>query len=318
QIVADFQTVTLDDLSDGEVVIRAEYSGINYKDALAATGAGKILRRYPLTGGIDVAGRVVTSSSSAFKPGAPVLVTGCGLSETRDGGYSEFVRVPASAVIELPDTMTMWDAMCLGTAGFTAALAVTRMEDNGLESGAGPVVVTGATGGVGSVAVDLLAGRGYSVTAVTGKAEAWDYLRTLGATDILLRDDIDYGNRPLEKSSWAGAVDNVGGVTLTWLTRTTNYGGSIASVGLAGGHVLNTTVMPFILRGVNLLGINSVDTPHALRQRVWKRLATDLAPRTLDTIGAKTIPFHALPDHFTQYLRGGIVGRTIVRIADDA
>ncbi|MEL7450657.1 MAG: acryloyl-CoA reductase, partial [Pseudomonadota bacterium] len=255
---------------------------------------------------------------AGFELVAPVVVTGCSLSETLDGGYSEFVRVPASAVVPLPDTMTTWDAMCLGTAGFTAALAVTRMEDNGLAQGAAPVVVTGATGGVGSIAIDLLAGRGYSVTAVTGKAQSADYLRALGATDILLRDEIDFGKRPLEKALWAGAVDNVGGEMLTWLTRTTDWWGSIASIGLAGGHTLNTTVMPFILRGVNLLGINSVETPRDRRLKVWERLSTDLAPRNLEMIGAKTIPFDVLPDHFSDYLRGGITGRTIVQIADDA
>ncbi len=318
EIVADFETLSLKDLSDGEVVIRAEFSDINYKDALAATGAGKILRQYPLVGGIDVAGRVLSSTSDAFKPGAPVLVTGCGLSETVDGGYSEFVRVAAESVIPLPDTMTTWDAMCLGTAGFTAALAITRMEHNGLDQSAGPVVVTGATGGVGSVAVDLLAGRGYSVTAVTGKADATDYLKSLGAANVLLRKDIDYGKRPMEKALWAGAVDNVGGEMLTWLTRTTGWWGSIASIGLAGGANLNTTVMPFILRGVNLLGINSVATPRDLRLKVWERLSTDLAPRNLKKIGATTIAFDALPDHFGLYLKGGVTGRTVVRIANDA
>jgi NADPH2:quinone reductase len=234
RIVARFDQITLDDLGPGEVVIRVEYSDINYKDALAATGAGRILRRYPLVGGIDLAGTVVGSSDPRYTAGQHVLVTGCGLSETHDGGYAEYARLSGEWVIPLPAGMTTADAMRLGTAGFTAALAVHRMEQNGQQPANGPVVVTGASGGVGSLAISMLAGRGYEVVAVSGKPEADDYLRGIGAARILRRQEINLGSKPMEKAQWAGAVDNVGGELLTWLTRTTDQWGNIASIGLAG------------------------------------------------------------------------------------
>lgn len=313
-VVARFEETVIDELSDGDVVIRAEYSDVNYKDALAATGAGKILRRFPLIGGIDVAGVVESSGDKRFTAGDRVVVTGCGLGEDRDGGYSQYVRVPADYVIPLAQGFTTRDAMCIGTAGFTAALAIHRMEHNGITPSGGPVVVTGATGGVGSLAVNMLAGRGYDVTAVTGKQESADYLRELGAREILLRSDIDYGKRPLEKAAWQGAVDNVGGEMLTWLTRTMNWWGSIASIGLAGSHKLETTVMPFILRGVNLLGINSMATPRDLRMTIWERIATDLRPAKLERIVAQELPFEKLPDAFQPLLDGKQTGRTLIRI----
>jgi NADPH2:quinone reductase len=315
RVEARFEDLTLDALGRGEVVIRVEYSGINYKDALAATGAGKILRRYPLVGGIDLAGEVVSSEVEAFRPGVPVLVTGCGLSETHDGGYSEYARVPAECVIPMPAGLDTRRAMAIGTAGFTAALAIHRMEHNGLAPEKGRVVVTGATGGVGSIGIDMLAARGYEVVAITGKADSREYLQALGAREILLRQQLNLGSKPLEATQWAGAIDNVGGEILTWLTRTMNFWGSIASVGLAGSHELHTTVMPFILRGVNLLGINSAATPRPLRLEIWKRIATDLAPRHLDRIVMRTISFDELPGAFRAYLEGGVVGRTVVRIA---
>jgi NADPH2:quinone reductase len=314
QVEARFEDITLRDLGKGEVVIRVEYSDINYKDALAATGAGRILRRYPLVGGIDLAGEVASSDVNSFRPGEKVLVTGCGLSETHDGGYAEYARVPAEWVIGMPAGMDTFHAMALGTAGFTAALAIHRMEHNGLAPDKGRVVVTGATGGVGSIAIDMLTVRGYEVVAVTGKEESREYLQFLGAREVLLRQQLDLGSKPLEAMQWAGAVDNVGGDLLTWLTRTTNFRGSIASVGLAGSHELHTTVMPFILRGVNLLGINSSATPRALRLDIWKRIASDLKPRHLDRIVTRTIGFDQLPGAFDAYLKGGVVGRTVVRI----
>jgi len=314
QVEARFDDLTLDDLGKGEVLIRVGYSGINYKDALAATGAGKILRRYPLVGGIDLAGEVVSSQVDAFRSGDPVLVTGCGLSETHNGGYAGFARVPAEWVIAIPPGLDTFHAMAIGTAGFTAALAIHRLEHNGLMPDKGRVVVTGATGGVGSIAIDMLATRGYEVVAVTGKDESHDYLQSLGAREILLRQALNLGSKPLEGTLWAGAIDNVGGDLLTWLTRTTNFWGSIASVGLAGGHELHTTVMPFILRGVNLLGINSSATPRALRLEIWKRIATDLKPMHLDRIVTRTIAFDELPEAFDAYLKGGVVGRTVVRV----
>ncbi len=314
QIVAGFCDLGLDDLSPGEVVIKVSYSTINYKDALAATGAGKILRTYPLVGGIDFAGTVVSSEDERFDTGNEVLVNGCGLSETVDGGYAEYARVKADSVVPVPGGMTAAQAMQIGTAGYTAALAIHRMEQNNQSPEAGPIVVTGATGGVGSIAVDMLDARGYEVVALTGKAEQSDYLRSIGAHEILLRDKVDYGKRPMEKAQWGGAIDNLGGDALTWLTRTVKYGGNIASIGLAASPALNTTVLPFILRAVCLLGINSVDTPRNLRLRVWERIGGDLQPRHLDLIGSRTIEFDELPDAFQAYVEGTVTGRTVVKI----
>ena len=314
KIVAGFTTINLDDLTDGDVVIKVSHSTINYKDALAATGAGRILRAFPLNGGIDLAGTVVSSDSDEFAEGDAVLVNGCGLSETRDGGYAEYARVPADAVVPVPDGMSAFEAMQIGTAGFTAALAIHRMEQNGQLPENGPVVVTGATGGVGSIAVDMLAGRGYEAVALTGKADRADYLQSIGARRVLVRGDVDFGKRPMEKAEWAGGIDNLGGDALTWLTRTVDYGGNIASIGLAASHELNTTVIPFILRAVCLLGINSVDTPRELRLGVWNRIGGDLKPQHLDTIAANTISFDELPDAFQAFIDGKVTGRTVVEI----
>jgi NADPH2:quinone reductase len=315
KIVAGFTTLCVDDLSGGDVVIKVSHSTINYKDALAATGAGKILRSFPLVGGIDLAGTVVSSEDERFSEGDAVLVNGCGLSETCDGGYAEYARVTADSVVPIPDGMNAAQVMQIGTAGYTAALAIHRMEQNNQTPGAGPIVVTGATGGVGSIAVDMLDGRGYEVVAVTGKAEKSDYLKSIGAREILIRDDIDFGKRPLEKAQWGGAIDNLGGDYLAWLTRTVQYGGNIASIGLAASHELNTTVIPFILRAVCLLGINSVDTPRDLRLRVWERIGNGLKPRHLDVIGGRSISFDELPDAFQDYIDGKVTGRTVVEIS---
>jgi NADPH2:quinone reductase len=309
-----FEQISLDDLGPGDVVVRVHYSDINYKDALAATGSGRILRKYPLVGGIDLAGEVVSSSDPRYSVGQPVLVTGCGLSETHDGGYAEFARLSGEWVIPLPPGMDTMDVMKLGTAGFTAALAIHRMEHNGQDPRKGPIVVTGATGGVGSIAINMLAGRGYEVVAVSGKPEADAYLKELGATRILRRQEIDLGSRPMEKILWAGAIDNVGGELLTWLTRTVDLWGNIASIGLAGSAELHTTVMPFILRGVNLLGINSSATLRDTRLAVWKRIGTDLRPTRLDRICTRVIEFVDLPAQFPEYLAGRVTGRTVVKI----
>ena len=313
-IVAAFTTMNVNELTDGDVVIKVSHSTINYKDALAATGAGRILRTFPLNGGIDLAGTVVTSSSDEFSAGDAVLVNGCGLSETLDGGYAEYARVPADAVVAVPDGMTAAEAMQIGTAGYTAALAIHRMEQNGQLPENGPVVVTGATGGVGSIALDMLDARGYEAVALTGKTDQAGYLESIGARRVLARDEVDYGKRPMEKAEWAGAIDNLGGDTLTWLTRTMGYGGNIASIGLAASHELNTTVLPFILRAVCLLGINSVDTPRLLRTAVWHRIGTDLKPRHLDKIAANTITFDELPGAFQAFIDGKVTGRTLVEI----
>jgi acrylyl-CoA reductase (NADPH) len=314
KVVAGFEEMTRDELTDGDVVIRVTHSTINYKDALAATGAGRILRRYPLNGGIDLAGEVVSSNDTELPAGTPVLVNGCGLSETVDGGYAEYARVASNSVVPIPEGLDAVAAMRIGTAGYTAALAIHRMEQNGQRPEQGPVVVTGATGGVGSIAIDMLSGRGYEVVAVTGKADAKAYLESIGARRIVARGDIDVGKRPLERAEWAGAIDSLGGELLTWLTRTMAYGGNIASVGLAASPALETTVIPFILRAVCLLGINSVDTPRDLRLAVWSRIAADLKPRNLETIGHTTIAFDELPGAFQAYLDGAVTGRTVVEI----
>ena len=314
EIVAAFKELTIDDLTEGNVVVRVSHSTINYKDALAVTGKAKILRRYPLNGGIDLAGVVVSSEDADFQPGTDVLVNGCGLSETVDGGYSEYARLDSASLVPIPEGMTTVEAMQIGTAGYTAALAIHRMEQNGQTPDQGPVVVTGATGGVGSIAIDMLQRRGYEAVAVTGKASAEAYLKEIGAARILLRDEIDLGKRPMERALWAGAIDNLGGDYLAWLTRTMHYGGNIASIGLAASPALNTTVMPFILRAVCLLGINSVETPRDLRRAVWSRIGTNLRPRHLDKIAQRTIAFDELPGAFQAYIDGKVTGRTVVEI----
>jgi len=314
KIAARLVDAQLDELSAGDVLIKAAYSSVNYKDALAATGAGKIVRRFPLIGGVDVSGTVVSSSDPRVREGDEVLVTGHDLGVAHDGGYSAYVRVPADWIVPVPRGLTLFDVMALGTAGFTAALSVIRMEQNGLKPEAGPVIVTGATGGVGSVAVACLATLGYRVTGVTGKDHEHDYLRSLGATDVLSRATLEMGKRPLEKATWAGAVDPVGGETLAWLTRTMMPGGSIANSGLTGGVELHTTVMPFILRGVNLLGIDSVTCAASLRAEVWRRLASDMKPKALRSM-TRLIEFGGLPEAFSALLKGEARGRTVVQVA---
>jgi acrylyl-CoA reductase (NADPH) len=304
---------TLDELSPGDVVIAAEYSSVNYKDALAATGAGKILRRFPLTAGVDVSGVVESTSDPRFHKGQPVLVTGYDLGVNHDGGYGAYVRVPADWVVPIPSGLTSFDAMAIGTAGFTAALSIVELERNGLTVGTGPVIVTGATGGVGSIAVEILAGLGYEVTAMTGTDDQHDFLRSLGAKDILSRNGLQMGTKPLERSVWAGAVDPVGGETLAWLTRTMLYGGAIANSGLTGGTDLKTTVLPFILRGVKLLGIDSVACPMPARLDVWRRLSTDMKPTHLEAI-AHEIGLSDLPAVFPELLKGNAKGRTVVNV----
>ena len=304
---------TLDELSPGDVVIRAAYSSVNYKDALAATGTGKIMRRFPLVGGIDVAGRVESSTDPKFTPGDEVLVTGYDLGAAHDGGYAEFVRVPAGWVVPVPAGMSMSDVMTIGTAGFTAALSVVDLERNGVTPSGGPVIVTGATGGVGTMAIQCLAARGYQVTALTGKDRESDFLRSLGAAVVLSRHGLQMGTRPLEKATWAAAVDAVGGETLAWLTRTMMYGGCIASSGLTGGTELHTTVLPFILRGVKLLGIDSAMCVMQARLEVWRRLATDLRPAKLDAI-RREIGLDDLPHAFATLLKGEARGRYVVKL----
>ncbi|MGQ0658271.1 MAG: oxidoreductase [Chromatiales bacterium] len=309
---------TLDELSPGEIVIRAAYSDVNYKDALAVTGRGKIIRQFPRIAGIDVAGEVVASEDSRFHGGEKVLVTGYDLGTGHDGGYAEYVRVPAAWVVPLPPGLSLYEAMALGTAGFTVALCVQRLEQNGQRPAHGPIAVTGATGGVGSIAIDVLSKLGYEVSAVTGKGHDFDYLRSLGASEVLDRRAIAMGTQPLENACWGGAIDNVGGDLLAWLTRTANPWGNICAVGLAGGPHLHTTVMPFILRGVSLLGITSASCPAAWREPLWRRLASDLKPRHLERLVTRVASLEELPAVFEAMLSGMQTGRTVVRIGADS
>lgn len=309
-----FVELVLDDLDPGEVVIRVAYSSVNYKDALAATGAGKVIRRFPCVGGIDAAGVVESSLDTRFNAGDEVLVTGYGMGMDHDGGYAEYLRVPADWVVSLPRGLSLFEAMALGTAGFTAALAIHRLEQNELSPDKGKVIVTGATGGVGSLAIMMLAQLGYRVVALTGKDSEHAYLRSLGASEILPRNTIDFNStRPLESARWAGALDAVGGATLSWLTRTTQQNGVIASFGNAGGAELNTTVYPFILRGIRLLGIDSAATAMPLREKIWRRLSSDLRPAQLDMI-AHLFPFAQLPEVCAAMLDGRSRGRAVVQL----
>ncbi len=314
-IEAGFTQMDIDELTEGDVVIQVQYSCINYKDALAATGTAPILRTYPLNGGVDLAGIVHTSTHADYKPGDVVLVNGQGLSETVDGGYAEFARVNAKDIITIPDGMDAYTAMAVGTAGFTTALAYERMEKMGQSPDMGPIVVTGATGGVGSFAVDLFASKGFEVIAVTGKQDQHDYLKALGASSFLGREDTAAEKTPLAKAQWGGAVDSVGGDTLTWLTQTTRPWGNIASIGLASSFKLNTTVMPFILRGVSILGINSIEMSQQWRQQVWNRVGNDLKFNHLDKIVQKTIEFDDLPDAFDAFIKSKVTGRVVVKVA---
>ena len=306
-------------LDPGEVTIAVTHSSINYKDALAATGAGRIIRRFPCVGGIDLAGRVTASADPRFKAGDEVLATSYDVGVAHHGGYAEMARLPADWVVKLPAGLSRADAMALGTAGFTAGLAVVRMEHDGLTPAKGPVIVSGATGGVGSIAIEILAKRGYHVVALTGKEAETGYLKGLGAAEVMLRQSLDLTKiKPLGKETWAGAVDNLGGDVLAWMASTMKVGGALASIGLAASHTLNTTVMPFILRGVSLLGIDSVNCPMAQRTAVWQHLATDMRPAHLapgSSPMVREIAFDDLPAAFDDYLQGRVKGRVIVKIA---
>lgn len=302
-------------LDAGTVTIKVAYSSINYKDALAATGAGKIIRRFPCVGGIDLSGTVIESGDARFNPGDQVIATSFDIGVAHHGGYAEVARVPGDWVVPLPAGLSLHDAMALGTAGFTAALAIVRMEENGLRPGKGPVIVTGATGGVGSLAVDMLARIGYHVVALTGKESEAEYLRSLGAAEVMLRQSLDLSKiRPLDRARWAGAVDNLGGDVLAWIASTMEQGGTIASIGLAASMSLNTTVAPFILRGVSLLGVDSGYIREPYRRGVWQRLAGDLRPPHLAAM-ARGIPFDVLPSTFADYVAGKAKGRVVVEIA---
>jgi len=315
KIRAGFVDMTLDELDPGEVVVRVAYSDVNYKDALAATGKGRILRRAACVGGIDLSGTVVSSSDARFAKGDAVLAVGYDLGVAHHGGYAEYARLPADWVTRMPQGMTLWDAMAFGTAGFTAGIAVVRMEQNGLKPANGPVIVDGATGGVGSIAIAGLARLGYHVVALTSKASESEWLKKLGAREILLRKDLNLEKiKPLDKAMWAGAVDNLGGDVLAWMCSTMKVNGVIASVGLAASPDLKTTVMPFILRGASLLGINSTDSPDGkIRQEVWRRLAGDLRPPMLKEM-CRTIRFSELPSVFQDFIDAKVSRRIVVDV----
>ena len=316
KIHAEFVDMTLDDLDPGDVVVRVAYSDVNYKDALAATGKGKILRRASCVGGIDFAGTVVSSENAKFRKGDAVVGIGFDLGVSHHGGYAQYARVPAGWLTKLPQGLTLWDAMAFGTAGYTAGIAIVRMEHEGLKPSSGPVLVNGATGGVGSIAVASLARLGYHVVALTGKESEADWLKKLGAKEILLRKSLNLEKiKPLDKSTWAGAVDSLGGDVLSWICSTIKDNGVIASIGLAASPNLNTTVMPFILRGARLLGINSGESSNDVRDTVWRRLATDMKPPLLKEM-ARTVPFTKLPTVFDDYINARVTRRVVVDLEE--
>lgn len=310
----DIQQLNLDDLPEGEVLIEVAYSSVNYKDGLAAIPDGKIVSTYPFVPGIDLAGTVVSSEDDRFKEGDQVIATSYEIGVTHYGGFSEYARIPADWIVPLPEGLTLKEAMTFGTAGFTAALSVQYLQDHGVKPEDGPVLVSGATGGVGSAAVSMLSKLGYEVVASTGKESEHDYLRSIGAKEIISREALQPEKiRPLDSQRWAGAVDPVGGKTLAYILSTTKYGGAVAVSGLTGGPNVPTTVFPFILRGVKLIGVDSVYCPMSIRQKLWQRLATDLKPEKLDQI-THEITLEELPQALKDILQGKLTGRTIVKL----
>ena len=314
KIVSGLQSISMDDINPGEITLKTEYSSINYKDALAATGKGKILRTFPLIGGVDVAGEVVESDDPRFDPGDKVIAACSGLSETNDGGYSEYARINNEAAIELPKQMDTRTAMAIGTAGFAAGLAIFKMKLNKQTPEMGPIVVTGATGGVGSIAIDMLSSSGFETTAITRKKTHDEYLKAIGTTNIVCLEEMELGERPLEKAQFGGGIDNVGGDLLSWVLRSTVPEGNVASIGLAADFKLPTNVMPFILRGVNLLGVNSTTLPNAVKQEVWDDIANNMSPQKIDQIVTKEVTLEELPDQFQAFIEGSIVGRVLVKV----
>ncbi|HEY1078101.1 MAG TPA: acryloyl-CoA reductase [Fontimonas sp.] len=313
---ARFEDLQVGELSAGNVLVRVCWSGINYKDALAVTGKGRIIKSFPRVPGVDLAGIVERSEDIRYKPGDRVLVTGCGIGESLDGGYAEFARLPASILVPLPANLTMREAMAIGTAGFTAAFALRRLLDNHQTPELGPIAVTGPTGGVGSYAIDLFKRKGFAVHAISGKAEACGaYLRALGADEVISRQGLTLGTRPLESMLWGGAVDNLGGEMLGWLLRTTRSFGNVACIGLAASAELPATVMPFILRGVSLIGLHSVECPRPWREALWASLNDDWKPRHIERIAAQEIVLDDLPAACDALIAGSVQGRMLVRIA---
>lgn len=311
---ASVETINADALSPGEVLIKVAYSSVNYKDALAGTGKGRILRQYPLNGGIDVAGHVVSSTDPAFREGDAVLCTGSGLSEIRDGGYAQYARLDAAWTIALPEGLSLRESMIIGTAGFTAALSLLRMQDNRQAPALGPIAVTGASGGVGMLAIDIFSRAGYEVHAISGKANHFDVLRALGASECIDRHQLQFSGKPMDSARFGGAVDNVGGTMLGGLLPLISPYGNVALCGNAGGVAFDSTVIPFIIRGASLLGIASAGTARELRDQIWQHLASDWKPQQLERIATAEVGLDALPGVFTKMLAGNSFGRTIVRI----
>ena len=307
----------LSELSQGEVLIEAHYSSVNFKDALAVTGKGKILRNLPLIPGIDVAGIVAQSTSPEFKEGDSVIVHGRNSGEVRTGGYSEFVRVPAEAVVPLPKNLSLRESMIYGTAGFTAGLALHKMEKNDLHPDKGKVLVTGATGGVGSIALQFLKKRGYRSEAWTRKSDKISWLKEKGASEVLDISSKDFKSPPMSQAQWAGAIDNVGDDILSFILAGIDLWGSVASIGLAKSPKLNSTVFPFILRGVNLLGISSNNCPQSLRRKIWQDLASDYKPEDLESLVTKEVGLEGIADFCEYMMTGQSYGRTLVKIKED-
>ncbi|MDQ0196361.1 acrylyl-CoA reductase family protein [Paenibacillus wynnii] len=308
--------VTLEELPAGEVVIKVSYSSVNYKDGLASIPNGNILRSYPFIPGIDLSGYVVSSTDDRFQEGQPVFASGYGIGVSHYGGYSEYARIPADWVMPLPEGITLREAMIYGTAGFTAALSIQALEEHGIEPDKGKILVTGATGGVGGAAVAMLAKKGYHVVASTGKIDEKEYLITLGAEEVISREEvIGTSVKPLDKQLWQAAVDSVGGNSLAAILSKISYNGSVAASGLTGGTAVPTTVLPFILRGVNLLGIDSVACSAKKRLKVWQRMATDLKPAQLDTLVYREVTLDELPLALEDILKGNIRGRVLVRLS---
>lgn len=309
----DIKSLSLDDLPEGEVLIEVAYSSVNYKDGLAAIPNGKIVSTYPFVPGIDLAGTVVSSKDERFKEGDKVIATSYEIGVTHFGGFSEYARIPAKWIVPLPEGLTLKEAMTFGTAGFTAALSVQYLQDNGVKPEDGPVLVSGSTGGVGSAAISMLSKLGYEVVASTGKESQHEYLKSIGAKEVIAREDLlPEKIRPLDSQRWAGAIDPVGGKTLAYILSTTKYGGTVAVSGLTGGANVETTVFPFILRGVKLIGVDSVYCPMPIRQKLWQRLASDLKPEKLDKI-TREITLEELPQALKDILQGKLTGRTIVK-----
>ncbi len=315
EIRSEVRETRIDELTAGDVIIKAEYSGINYKDALALTGKGKILRQLPLIPGIDVSGTVVESQNKNFKEGDPVLINGANLGEKHCGGYSQYLRVPADIVIHRPNDLSAQEAMIFGTAGFTAALAIHQMEHNGLRPEKGEVLVTGATGGVGSLALSFLNQLGYETEAWTRRQEHSEWLYACGAAKVTDVSDFDFSTAPLDSVKWAGAIDNVGGEYLSYILPRIDLWGSVGSIGLAKSEKLDTTVFPFILRGVNLLGVSSNNCPQKLRQQIWQKISGEMKPKNLDHMLSREITMDELPEAAQSIIAGEHLGRILVRLA---